>query len=435
MVVGKIRKMGLILLAFFIATIGISMLVFAKPVSLDDAVAAALESTEVVPLGKTRVQQAEARVDQSKGAFWPSLSFGASYQQQDTGGILTRQSSSLFGGRQSFSRLTLSQSLFEGGRDMAMIGARQAEKDRWRHELEQNKQTVYSSVARAFFLVQGSQAEVENLKTAIRLARDRVKEVASREKIGRSRDTELLSARAQVSVLEAQLMAAEGQLIASLDEFSLMTGLARETELETSEEIPSMPEALESYLKRVEERPDILALKSELQMLEEQKRVVRAGHFPSLSLLGNYYFSREGTQKGNDWDVGVSMNFPLFMGGSVTAQNREVVEKEQELQLLIARQRRRAQIAIRTTYNNLISALNQHKALKEALLSTERSYQLNAKNYRFGQSTNLEVIQAMNSYQETKRAIDRSRFQALLAWAELRVATSFVFPIEKEGSL
>ena len=228
-------------------------------------------------------------------------------------------------------------------------------------------------------------------------------------------------------------MAAEGQLVTAHEEFSLMTGLPRDVELVSTVGVPSAPESLEGYLKTVEERPDVLALKAELEMVQALRRGVRAGHWPSVALLGNYYFSREGTQKGNDWDVGVTMNFPLFLGGMVSAQNREVHEREAEVQLLIAQARRQAENVIRTAYNNLSSSLSQLRVLQEALLSTERSYQLNARNYRFGQATNLEVIQALNSYQETKRTLDRTRFQALMFGAELKAATSFVFSLEKKG--
>jgi outer membrane protein TolC len=70
--------------------------------------------------------------------------------------------------------------------------------------------------------------------------------------------------------------------------------------------------------------------------------------------------------------------------------------------------------------------LDQIKALEAALKSTEGNYREQEKNYRFGQATNLDVIQALNSFQDSKRTLDRTRYLAFSAWAELKAATAQV---------
>lgn len=406
----------------------------ATTVTLKDAVRSALEKTETVAIGQSRINQADARIDQVKSKFLPAISLGANYQQSDTiKGSANKNKK--FGEGQSYARFTLSQPIYDGGRDTAALEANKADKEAQRQILSIANYELFSSVARGFYSILSGQTEIENLKKIIGFATDRVKEIAHRERIGRARNIELTAAEAQVSVLQAQLMAAEGQLITAWDEFVLLTGLPRDVQLVKKRETPDPPQSIDVYLALLEKRPDITAMKAQIASAKSSVDVARSGHRPSVEALGNYYVHRTGPQDGNNWDAGISLSMPLYDGGSVSAQVREASEKEKEIELLLNQTRRQAEVAIRTNYNTLVSSLNQIKALESALSSTEQNYKEQSKNYRFGQSTNLDVIQALNLFQDTKRTLDRTNYLALSAWADLKAATAQVSLAEVKGDL
>lgn len=395
-------------------------------VSLKDAVRSAIEKTETVPIGEARIHQADARIDQAKSKFFPILSLGGSYQQQDTSGVLSRQSSALFGGRQTYTRFTLIQSVYEGGRDASNLSASRSDQEIQKQNLSIANYNTFTNVARGFYGVLSGEREIENLNKTITLAHDRVNEIKARAKIGRSRNTEVMAAQAQLAVLEAQRMAAQGQLVTAWDQFILFTGLPRDVKLVEKRENPAPPESIEVYLSRLDQRPDVAAVQSQIDSSKSSIDAAKAGHLPSLALNGNYYLTREGTQQGNNWDFGATLTIPIFAGGLIKAQVREAVEKVTESEFTLGQTRRLAEIAIRTAYNNLVSAMDQVKALESALNSTEANYHEQEKNYRFGQATNLDVIQALNIFQDTKRTLDRTRYLAFSAWAELKAATAQV---------
>ena len=108
----------------------------------------------------------------------------------------------------------------------------------------------------------------------------------------------------------------------------------------------------------------------------------------------------------------------------MSARVGEASAREKELEQLLSQTRRLAETSIRTAYNQWISALNQIQALEAALNSTEENYKEQSRNYRFGQATNLDVIQALNVFQDTKRTLERTRIQARAAFAELRALTA-----------
>lgn len=393
-------------------------------VTLSDALKSALKKTEVIALGQSRVDQAQARVDQTRAKFFPVLSFSASDQLQDTGGVLSRQSSSLFGGRQSYARLSLSQSIYEGGRDDASWNAALSEKEAQTQNQTQQTLILLNEVARAFYAILSTDQEVKTLKKTIELAEARIREITSRTQIGRSRKTDLLAAQTQWSVLDAQRAAAEGQLVLAREQFVLVTGLPRDIQLVESKDQLKFPDNVDTYLSRLELRPDLVFFQARVESAQKGIEIASAGHLPSISMGGNYYLLREGTQKGNHWDVSATLSFPLFSGGSVSAQVRESILKLNEAELLLIQSRRQAETAIRTAYSHCVSALEQMRSLETAIRFAEENYREQEKNYRFGQATNLDVIQALNVFQDTKRTLDRTRYQALSAWAELKAATA-----------
>lgn len=403
-----------------------------KEISLKEAFISALEKTETVGIGTARVHQADARIDQAKARFYPNVALVAGTQKQD---YVTQQTSSVLGGSTSYSRISLTQSLYEGGRDKATLEANRAAKEASLQNLSIDKYNLFSSVAQNFYGVLSNDREVENLKVTIKLAEDRVKEIKNRTQIGRSRNIELLAAEAQVSVLQAQLMAAQGQLVTSWDQFVLLTGLSRDVQLIKKREVPLPPKDLSTYIELLDKRPDIQSMKSQVEVARSTEDVMSAGHLPSLSVTGNYYITRDGPQKDNHWDVTGNLTFPIFSGGLVKAQVTEAKARIRESEFLLSQARRQAEISIRTSYNNLVAALNQVATLEAAMKTTEQNYKEQEKNYRFGQATNLDVIQALNSFQDTKRTLDRTRYLALSAWAQLRASTAQISLADVKGDL
>jgi outer membrane protein TolC len=78
---------------------------------------------------------------------------------------------------------------------------------------------------------------------------------------------------------------------------------------------------------------------------------------------------------------------------------------------------------VRTLYQRLVSELDQLKTLKRASELAEQNYRAQNADYRLGLVTNLEVIQSLNSLQETKRVHDRTYFDAWATLAALEAAS------------
>jgi outer membrane protein len=400
---------------------------YADGITLDVAFNAAVKNTEDVVVANSQLQALEARIDQLKGKLHPSITATALYQLQN------KEISSLGDKDQGILKLTLSHTLYEGGRDRANINASLFQQEAQQYNVATSKNLLYISVARSFYGLLSANKEVDNIRKSIDLTEKRIQDLLERKKIGKSRNIEVLAAKAQLSVLQAQLLGAIGKSFNARNIFTGITGISGEMVLDddvmganlTLNKLPT----LNSFLAVVNERSDILSLHSELKSSEYEIESVSAEHFPTLTLIGNYYpYRYRLVSSAPDWDAFLTLSIPIYSGGITQAQIRDVTEKKIQSELKFKRGQRTANNEVHIAYNTFVSAIEQMKSLEKALVITEQNYREQEKDYHYSLATNLDVLQALNTMYETKRSLDRTRYEALNAMAELKAAAGKIEP-------
>ena len=390
-------------------------------VTLEQAYQMSLQQTETEALGQSRIDQADAKVGQYRASFLPQADLETSYDWQDPNTHSTKSSSST--SHTSYTRLALTQSLFNGGKDWAAWKGQVHIRRSQEQSLSAEKSKMYLSVAQAFYEVLSDQSELRILQEMMRLARERMKTIQERTQIGRSRNIDLLAAQAQLATLQTQITALTGQMSSAYDKLSALTGLESESSvLEATSELPQ-PGNLQEYEAQTDKRADIQSLQEKVESAQVGVTEALGGHLPALDFSSHFYLSRKGSQEGNDWDVALGLTLPLFSGGEVMEQHREAVAARTESELQLRSDRRQAHLEVNQAYHLVTSSLEQQKSLQLALQAIEKNYKEQENNYRFGQASNLDVIQALNSYQDIKRSSERNRYQVMSAWAQLQVVS------------
>lgn len=392
---------------------------WAKVITLEAAFNSAIEKTESLRLVRSKIQEADAIYQQNRGAFFPDLSAQAFYQKQNTtiGSSNDTQASG--------AKLLLSQSLIAGGRDHANLQVAKLNREAQEFNYQTVKDGLFSAVAHSFYAVLAAAQEVENTQKSVDLIKKRITELNKRIKIGNSRNIDVLAASAQLSILEAQILEAQSQQEIEINNLCNITGLERDVQLKDELKMPTEIKPLAELISRLDLRPDILGLKTSLQASASVITAAKSGNYPSLDLNADYYLNRTpASQTGPDWDAMVTLKIPLYEGGITQATVRIAEEKENQAQLLIQQKRRDAETSLRTIYQTLTSSTAQIQSLEKAVSSTKQNYLEQEKNYRLSLATNLDVLQAFNTYLDTQRTLDKKRFQVLSAFAELKAVTN-----------
>ena len=274
-----------------------------------------------------------------------------------------------------------------------------------------------------FFNLLAVEKDKKNLETEISLYLQRIKELKDRVRIGRSRSSEVLTVDSTLATLQAQIETTKSQISSYREALNFQTGLSRDLSLIDTIQTPPNIDSIDTYLKAIEERPDILSAKEILTASQEGISIAKGVRFPGVSLLGDYYFLRYGSQQNVMWDVGAQLTIPLFTGGTIDSQVRVAASQDYQAELNLRRLREAAETEIRTDYQGFISDRAQIQALIHARDLSKSNYEVQTRDYRHGLVANIDVVTALTSYEESVRALDHATFTEKLDYVRLQNAS------------
>jgi outer membrane protein len=403
--------------------------VAAEALTLNEYFAQALVRSEVVATQFELIRQAEERYKQAGASMLPTLDGVGSYTWIDSGA----RDPSANPTRQPHARLALTQPLFHGFREIATVRQSEALIGAQSESYRNARVQLFKDVAQNFYNVVSIEQDLLNLEEQVRQNLQREEELQARIRIGRSRVGEVLTVQTRISTLRAEIEQLNAQLSVARDVFAFLSGLPTTTPLRDTESLPTGMDSLDAYLARLPMRPDVKAVQQNLTAAQESVTVARGAHWPSLDLNANRYLERTGALEDVEWDVQLALTVPLYAGGGTSSRVREAVSQQTQADLDSSRVQRLAEQEIRSFYQTVLLDRKQLRAFEAATDAARKNYEVQQRDYRFGLVTNLDVLQALTSYQENVRSLDRARFTAKLNWLRLQAATAYR-PAPVEGT-
>ena len=283
---------------------------------------------------------------------------------------------------------------------------------------------LFVDVTQSFYEVLSRQADARNYRSEIEANEERRGELLALKRVARARAAEIATVEAAIATLEASSANTRGLLDAARETLSFLTGLPPGVELIDDQVRPTAVPALDFWLARVEDRPDLRQARSNVDASEENIEAARAARRPSLDLSANYYFRRPGISEDINWDVQLSISQPLFTGGLVQAQVREAMSQRRANEITLEQARDTAQRDVRSLYRTLRANLDQVARLDRAVELTQRNYELLRKDNRAGLATNLDVLQALANVYQTRRAWDVASYAVKNNYERLRAISA-----------
>ena len=400
---------------------GVTPVQAAEMLTLDQYYDAALKRSEVVATQGELIHQVEEHYSQASAALYPTVNGVASYTRQDPipAGELSTSSSP---NRQSLAKVMATQPLFRGFREFAGLRQAKALLGAQNEDYRNACVLLFKDVVQNFYTVLSLEQDLKNLDEEINQALDREKELNSRLRIGRSRISEVLTVQSAISTLRAQTEQLQGQLRTAREVFAFLSGLESTTPLRDSEVMPAKVEPLDEYLARLVLRPDVKASRQRMTAAQENVSVARGAHLPSVDLNANRYLERTGNLKDVTWDVQIALTLPIYSGGLLQSKVSEAVSQHTQAELSASQVSRQAEQEIRSTYQNVVFNASQLEALEKATDTARKNYEAQRHDYRLGLVTNLDVLQALTTFQENQRALDRARYTAKIDFFRLQAA-------------
>ena len=391
--------------------------------ALSECYRLALRQSEVIAIDEALIREADAHFVQALGEVLPHVSFKSTdFQEEEVlvGGTSGSTFTSLKPSKSSTRRFNATQTLFNGFKAIAAVTGSKFEKRQRTKEKIRAEQLLLLDVANSFYLLQELREDLKSLYTIRRALDDRIDELIKRDKLGRSRPSEVVNAKAQFYIVESQieLQKSKERIARQLLEFLIGRPVYQ---LADTYEIPSPLPPEKEYVARAYLRPDVEALENAWRLQKKNVQVVSSELLPEASLDANYYAQRTGFDKGTDWDVSLIISVPLF-DSEALGKSQAASLKAREAELEYLRAKRRAPWDIKDAYVALDTAISIQNVLRKVYTTSRLNYHLQKKDYERSLVNNLDVLAAIQTLEDAERNYIHAFYESKRLYWKLRVA-------------
>jgi outer membrane protein len=195
-------------------------------------------------------------------------------------------------------------------------------------------------------------------------------------------------------------------------------------EAEAREEIPALEVFREEALRT---RSDLKGLEIQKQVAADQIKYAEGAFWPSLTLSGVYTGTDQNPATSNlnreSLYGGVALNFPFFEGGLRKAELSEARARERQAVLLYDDARKTIEVEVQSAYLDLQTQAGIARFLSDQLAFAQDNYQAVTRQFEFGLSNSLDVLDANALLVSAERKAASADYHYRLAHLKLKRAT------------
>ena len=393
------------------------------PLTLEDCFKLALDVSDTVAIQREAIARANAQMFIAASEALPEIDYVMTRERQNNPGSVATNGGAAIDPDVQQRAFTFSQPVFQGFKAVGAISGagsfKQQQKDTW----IRTKELLYQDVAAAFYGVLRYQKEIKITREIHELLEQRIKELKEREKIGRSRASEVATARTGLDSLEADLAGMKGSLATFQFLLEFLIGMEiQNRKLEDKGDQDSSTLNLTDCLTKAFSRSDVKAAEQAVKTAWRGIVVAQSGFWPAINLNHTQFVHREGVYSNVDWDLLLTMTVPLFSGTKTIGQVKDAVGilKQQKSSFSLAK--RQAVLEIKQSYDGWRFAREEYLAFRKAVDSATESYKLQSEEYRRSLVSNLDVLAALQSLNNTRTSENQAFYQMKLDEARIKVA-------------
>ena len=266
-------------------------------------------------------------------------------------------------------------------------------------------------------------------KTSIRRQRESAE---ARLKVGLATITDVHDARARYETAAAQEIEADNNLQDKREALRELTGRLPESSTRVGVNMPLItpePADINQWVeKSLAQNYVLLAKREAAEGAREEIKRQRAGHYPTLDLVGTRTRSdADGSVTGpgiraDNTVVGLQLNVPLFQGGLVGSRTEEAAHRYDAVQQEFEATRRATERAARAAYLGVAGGAAKVTALTQSVVAGESALNAKTEGFAAGVNTNIDVLDASRDLYRAKRDLSSARYGYLLNLLRLKQA-------------
>jgi len=415
--------------------------------TLDSAVALALDQNRDVIIADKERFKADAQVNEAWAGALPQLSLAAGFTRNFKLPVLFLPPNTAFNPGNSTLALELgsknsyllgayiSQTLFNYKIGTALDIAHTYH-DFVEDGYSATTQNVTLAVKKAFYAVLLARELTRAIREGLDVVRSNVENVRAQYAHGSAAEYDLLRAEVELANTEPSLISSENSFVLSLNALKNLLAIPQETEIEvgggfTFDDVP--PEVMEEARQNVlSSNPAIRQLTLQEKMLDMNIRIERAGTFPTLSLVGQYqYQTQDNTFKFNNYlwatslNVGLQLSFPVFDGFGTRARTEQATIDRDMAHYARLKAEEGLKIQLQAAELRMAEAKKRIAGQERSIAQSEKAVKIAQTRYRSGVGTQLELMDSRVAMTRARATYAQALYDFLVAKAEWENAAGY----------
>jgi outer membrane protein len=406
---GEDRGLGKRLACLAVATLLAACPVELRAETMSGALALAYMGNPDLNQQRAGVRAADENIPQATSVFLPqasgSGSYGYSYLETRTTPNVPIQgvrSTAIFSTSAGIVGLTVSQTLFNGMRNVN--GVRQAESSVLgaRENLRLGEETILLSAATAYMNVLRDAAVLDLRRNNIIVLEEQLRQTRDRFSVGEVTVTDVAQADASLASARSDYFAAEANLETSKANYRQIIGV-QPNRLQPARTIEAiLPRNLQTAVAvAMSEHPAIQAALHQVDSAELQVKIQEGQFYPTVSAVGqatnNYAFDGAPGVKVFSGTILAQVSVPFYTGGLIDAQVRQAKELLTQARIQVDLQRDSARAQVVSSWGILESAKAAIRSNESAVKAAEVALAGIREEAKVGQRTTFDVLTAQQT--------------------------------------
>ncbi len=413
-------------------------------ITLEKAIALALEQNRDVLIADQDRFKAEAQVGEARSDAFPQVSVIGQYTRNIKKPVLFLPPGTPFntsGSTMEFEigsdnaylmGASFSQTLFSRkvGVALDMAGTYREYTEEGFHS---TKQDVACRVKKSFYLVLLAQKLVDANRQGLDVIRANYDNVAAQYRHGNAAEFDLLRAEVQLANTEPLVISAENTLALSINDLKNLLSIPLDREIAIKgdfmfEEIPQdmMAAAKE---RAVSTNPSIRQLALQESLLEQDISLEKGSFFPTLSLLGAYQWQAQDNTfrfKNYTWatlfNVGIQLSYPLFDGFRTTQRIQEASADREKVHYTRLKAEEGLTIQIQSAELKMAEAKKRIAGQEKNIDQAQKAVRIAQTRFTSGVGTQLELLDAQVAMTRAQTNYAQAIYDYLVAKADWQYA-------------
>jgi outer membrane protein len=441
----RIRIFGFYFLLLLLLALAVASYSYAvEPLTLEQAVNMALHNNPALKAADSQIEVADAAILRSTSGFLPKVTMSETWSRTDNplmalGTKLNQEIITLNDFNPAVinnpgvisnynARLSVTQPVFNGGKEYIGRDQAQLEKDASIQDRERTRQETVYNVVKAYYGLLLAREYNNVALQSVETSEANVRLAEARFKAGAVLQSDLLQAKVQLAEVKEMLTRSENGVKLAIAGLNFAMGVPQGTEYEVAGMLVAQEQTTELNAlinEATRKRSDLQSM--DLNRLNAQKSVTmaRADYFPSLNVMGQMDWNSDkiASDEEKSWAVMAVLQWNLFDGLVTTSKVKEALATSKRMQALEEQTKSVVQLQVRQAYYNMTASSDRIAASGSSVQEALEGLRIVQKRYESGMTTFVDVLGAENSLIRSRTSALQALYDNNIAQAELKLAT------------